>query len=697
MARIPVPAAGQVVARPSPGINLPAGAFDGGGAAIARVGEQVGNIATGMMDDQLREDQRQADIRARVQTVTARAGIEADHTELSAKYQAAILDGTMPGDQARKEFKREADAKRAERMKDLPKDLRAIVDAESMAGMTRFDLHLADADRKRTQKEIGAGLMQASEQYQRIAQGGPQARAKAENEFQTFATLVGPQAGLDAMQVQGMVQKFKEGTAFTEAFATAQAARNSVAELDKVSKRLAAGEWANADPQRLAVIQGQIDQWRGTLIQRAQIDADRREARAERAIASTQRQLAAGIPLTADAWAGLEKITRGTAVASEFGALVQSEKEIQTVLRAPLTDQLAYVRQKEADLAKGGTMEQAANVARIKRAVETNVATLQNAPLQFAATRTGQDVQPLDITALLTDPGKLAAPLQERAATVGALRKAYGEVVPLRVLTQDEAGALARGIAGMSASQQAAAYAQLKAATGNDPAVFRGIMQQIAPDSPVRALAGMIWDAQKSVTTKARWFTANDVARGSDVAATIIAGENIINPPKSQRGEDGKPGAANSLFMPDRETFDAEFVKQAGTGFENRPEALQSARQAAFAYYVGKASQTGRLNRDRKDTDTQLVRESVKATLGSPVERMGTTVFAPWGMDEAAFSPLARDAFGAAAASAGIHKAVDLWPRVGLRQVGGNSYMAVNGRQPLLGANGQPVIFKVGE
>ena len=82
-------------------------------------------------------------------------------------------------------------------------------------------------------------------------------------------------------------------------------------------------------------------------------DADRREARAEKVIGEIDRQIASGVPATADMWMAWGDKVKGTAYEGEMKQRLEEEAEVQKVLRLPVDQQLAFVQQREAKLLNG--------------------------------------------------------------------------------------------------------------------------------------------------------------------------------------------------------------------------------------------------------------------------------------------------------------------------------------------------------
>jgi hypothetical protein len=379
---------------------------------------------------------------------------------------------------------------------------------------------------------------------------------------------------------------------------------------------------------------------------RARALADHRDAIAERTLNEIDRQIASGVPATPEMWAGWENKTRGTSFASEFKDRVSDEQDVQKLLRMPITDQVKAVQERQAALDRGGgTIREAMNLNRLKTAVTQNVTLLQQQPLQFNANRTGTDIPEVDLSAL-DDPAQQQA-LQSRVDTITAMRKQYGNQVLMKPLLPQEAQALAAQVNAANPQAAVQLFGKLRASVSSDEA-YSAIMQQIAPDSPVKAYAGQIYGKPvDAIPGAGHWFRADDPAIPARVVAqTIVTGENLLNKTKQVKGEDGKP--VSNLFLPNKSQFDTAFVDKVGDAFAGRPDAQSLALQVAYAYYVGKSAETGRLNSDTQDIDQRLVQQALKASIGTVVSFHGYgDVLAPLGMDESTFTDKAKQGFAA--------------------------------------------------
>lgn len=162
------------------------------------------------------------------------------------------------------------------------------------------------------------------------------------------------------------------------------------------------------------------------LQQKAEMAQLRAEAKADRTLGRINTQIASGIPATDEMWQAWGSQVKGTAAAGEFNELRKAENETQQVLRRPIDEQIAYVKAKSADLQQnGGTVTEGANLARLGRAIDSNVKMMSEAPLDYFQQRLGGNVQPMDLTS--DDAPNVLA---DRTAALQGMRQKFG--TPLR-------------------------------------------------------------------------------------------------------------------------------------------------------------------------------------------------------------------------------------------------------------------------
>lgn len=434
-------------------------------------------------------------------------------------------------------------------------------------------------------------------------------------------------------------------------------------------------------------IGGMIDNKIERLQQKAEMAQLRAEARAERAIGKINAQIASGIPATDEMWRQWGNQVRGTPAQGEFDQLVQQEAETQKVLGMPIDQQIAFVNQKAAQIQQnGGTMADAANINRLKRAVESSAKMLNDAPVEYLQQRLGGSVEPVD----LSSPD-LGAVLSDRIASIQGMQQKFGSTVPMKPLLPQEAKQLSAQLDQMSPEQQSQTFATLHLAMGDDKA-YAGAMQQIAPDSPVRALTGLLAGKQRTMTTNSRWFRPDDIVTSGDVAKTMALGESILNRSKTEKGSDGKAAA---FPMPKQADFQLALNTQLGSVFAGQPQSYLLAYQAVKAYYAGAAAQRGDVS---GDVDSGLLRQAIKASVGEVVDFNGGETLAPWGMPGDTFREMAAERLEGTMRDQGMSdEDIAASSALTLRQYRDGVYYVMQGQQFKYGADGKPLMINVNE
>ncbi|HCY61540.1 MAG TPA: hypothetical protein DHV59_01590 [Oxalobacteraceae bacterium] len=498
------------------------------------------------------------------------------------------------------------------------------------------------------------------------------------------------------------LQDWKDKTWTNHATQRAMQAKDDLAGLQKLEHDLTAADGYYSQrldtDKRNTILRGVIND-RIRIENRAQADIDRREAKAEKVIGQMDAQIASGIPMTPDmALTWLAKV-KGTAYEADFQQRIQEEDQVQKVLRLPIDQQKTFLQQKEAALlTNGGTPRDKANLARLKTVIESNTQQLQNAPLLFVQNRTGQPVAPLDLRTLL-DPnaaGGLSSQMSERVATISAMRKEYGPQVKMNPLLPQEAKALVSLLDEASPKQQAMLFSTLRGAFNDDSAYTAAVMQ-IAPDSPVKAVAGVLTAARHSITLESKWYGTDSVAASTDVAETLLLGESMVNKTAGQKAQDG---SGKSLFLPPRAAFNNQFATTVGDAYRGRIKAQEVDLQLAYAYYVGRAAQTGRLVASEKDVDAALLKESIAATIGELVDfNEKGKVTAPLGITKDRFEKKIADAFVQAVKDNGLPESLAYqFDNYGLAHYHGSTYVPTLGGKPVLNPKTlAPLVLDIGD
>ena len=437
----------------------------------------------------------------------------------------------------------------------------------------------------------------------------------------------------------------------------------------------------------LVRVGGMIENKVDRLQQKAEMAQLRAEAKAERTLGKIDAQISSGVPATPEMWSAWASSVRGTPAQAEFNQRVGQEVETQKVLRLPIDQQVSFINEKTAELQqKGGTVADAANLNRLARAVDSSAKMMNNAPLDYFQQRLGGGVPPLDL-------GSDAAPaiLGDRLAAIQGMQQKFGPTVAMKPLLPQEVKQISAQLEVMSPDDQSSLFARLHAGLGDDKA-YAGAMQQIAPDSPIRALTGLIAGKQRSMTLQKKWFSPDIETTSGDVAKTMMVGESILNRSKTQKTEDGSP---RSFPLPKQADFQLAFSKAMGDVFAGQPQSYELAMQATKAYYTGAAAQRGDIS---GEVNSRQMKNAIKASVGEVVDFNGSSTLAPWGMAGDKFEQVARDQLVNTMKAQGMSDQDQaLASAFSLRQYKDGVYYVMQGQQFKYGADGKPLMINVNE
>ena len=665
--------------------------------AAQRLGQTGMNIAGGMLRDAEQDRQRQkAEDEALARAKAANAllddevQVKATTEALQQRVQTGELDWRKAREEAEKAFSQ---------LKVAPVEGLAPDDAERMQGGIKRNRMAGDlavktiADGAR-RSEFRGQFDAALDSLGKLANAPGADITKINAQAEAFSGLA-REAGVEPAKIQAQIQGFKDRNWTNQATQRSIGARDNLAGLNQLEHDLTAEDGFYADKldtdKRNAIL-SQVTVAKGRIEAKTQHDADKREAAAGRAIAAYQTQASTGVPPPVDTLTKWSDQVKGTSYEDEFRDMLKGEAEVQAILNKPPAEQQAYLQSVRArQQTAGATVAQQGNLKRLETAVETNLKQLRDSPLVFYANRTGRTVAPLSMEALASgDVSALQGQISERMTTLATVHKQFGPEAGNAPLLPQEAAALSAALAKAPPASAVQLYGTLSRAIG-DPAAYRAAMQQIAPDSPVRALAGMVYAQQRSTTLQSGGIFSGAVkASAGDIAQTMLAGEELLNRSKTDKGADGKGGA---FPMPAPGEFGDALADAVGEVFAGRPGAYETATQAVRAYYAGSAAKAGDVT---GELDNSRLREAVRAVLGEPVDINGNgDVLPPWGMDEDTFEDKLDVVWAQAEKLLPAGVSTDFGD-YGLRQLGDGVYYVVGtGGEFLPGKDGRPVRLQV--
>lgn len=661
MAEIPLGNFGYRAPDPVQRTQIDTRGFD----AVNKSLQRAANVGFGIAEEMQAEKDRERTAMQQAEAANKIGEYEIAVKTAGMKIQEDMRAGNLQYDQADAAFKSALDGIPKPTVAGMRPDLQARFDGQlnqvAQGGVLSLMPHIEDARIGKFRSDID-GILDA--------QGKKAGFAGAD--------VASINASLDAMDEQGRMaygaqwdkekQNAKDRNWYTAINAQIIAAGDNVGALRAVKNQLNSDEFADKldANNRLSLTQN-IENKINTVENRAEMSAMRREVKAERALAQYQQQVSTGIPAKQEDVDKWRAATAGTVFAADFDKVTADEQTIQSVLRKPLSEQVAYINDRQEDLKKnGGDMTDISNVNRISTAVEANIKQIQSAPLLYSEQREDRKVQPINMNDLMgAGSDDLTANFDDRVDTLLSMRKQNGDMVKMLPLLTQEADQLSAQLGGASPAEQAIILGNLRKSIGNDEA-YKGALTQIAKKQPLLALSGNIYQ------------------RNTETAETILRGNHLLNPP-----DDGS-GKGASLALPSDEKLMSEFSAKYGDAFAGRPDAMMQAFNASKAYYAGSLKTYG-----DKEVDTDLFDEAMKNTIGGTYRQNNVTTIMPAGMSESDFRDSMHAAYEAARErSGGISRDFD---DVGFRLVNGNTYAMMNGQQAVLDANGRPVMLTLGD
>jgi hypothetical protein len=365
--------------------------------------------------------------------------------------------------------------------------------------------------------------------------------------------------------------------------------------------------------------------------------------------------------------------------------MAQDLNQFQTMTPAEIQASLQQSRSEVDTLSQsGGAGYQIADARQQRReqAAQQILTQQQSDPQAYAARIGLSNAQPINVQ----DVNAMGAELSKRVSTATMMRDKY--MTPMKLLTNQEAQAMSAVMRSFPTAARVQ-YLETMRSSVSDPSAYRALMQQIAPDSPVTAVAGNILAAQ-AWTQQGGWFGKDMSFDPKKVATTILQGESILNPTAADKKQDGRSG---EFPMPKNTDMEREFAGFAGTAFTGDAAGYSAAYQAYRAYYAGKANEKGVLS---DVLDSTISREAMLAVTGGVVDFHGNgEVLKPWGMSDDLFEQAVKDGYGVAMRANGLAGTpADNFDAYGLRKMSGSQYLLTTGTGALVGKNG-PVVLNI--
>lgn len=485
--------------------------------------------------------------------------------------------------------------------------------------------------------------------------------------YEATARTVLTGAGVKADVIEKEIQAFKEHTTYTYVAGLVNAAGNSPRELNALRSVLAdPKQYEVLDPERRRVLTATVEHRMDVLEARAERATQQRLNKIGRELDAMDKLAQRGVfpdPMRVDAVLAAakgtpyEELARTTleAIGDQRGFMRKDPREMRKELDAD-----------QAALAKGGGRE--ADLARVQRReamYNFTVKQLAEDPLGYHSRTTGEQTP----AATLSDPAKLPETLRARADILTALNRSHG--AGLGLLRPEEALEWRGALRTMSADQRAGLLRLVYGSVKEGP-VYNATLAQLAPDSPVTAFAGQFM--AKGDATIPRLFGPDSTIRASEVAVRMLRGEQLLNPSRAQKAEDGK---TKGFPMPKAGDFDTYFNNLTGTLFAGNQSVRDTYYQATRALYADLAQDAGDYTGEVKHDRIKRAWEMVSG--GGAVRFGQTRVLAPYGMDEEGLRGKLGSEFARAKREGRTSVDPSYLGYAGLRQIDEGRYLVTHG------------------
>lgn len=517
MAKIPMGDFGQAVAQARPTPTASAGQLDGGlSESIQRLGNTGMAIAGQQMDKAAAEAKHEADKQAhraeQIQQLTAHADIQNGLADLNDEIAAGVAQGTIPKDDARRQWSERSGKVLGDSLSKLPTDLAPLVEAQMKDLGGRLSNRLEDTIRKRDQQDADSGLITYREQLQRFAGTDMPGAIK---QWEQAATAAGPGAGWSPEKIAKEVQGFKEVVTYTKAYEAVSGARNNRQALDVAEAAI--GQMGDLDPQKRATLLDRVGAYKFSLDQKAELAAARQQRlaeahlkKAEAAFNVFQTMADKGTILAPQYIDQVVTQTAGTPFQAGVKAMAQQASENGGLAAQPVAVQQATLDFVNAEIAKNGRSpgldkrkEQIEKVLNGSRGDITKLGALRAAQERGILT----DIAPLDMSSVQGMQAGIAKRVEQ--ANVVGRAWAGADVSPL---LPEEAGALASTLGALAPQARSA---------------FIASMAQTVPPRQMSALAKQI-DEKDRVLGLAMALGSSGTTAGRYTSELVMKGQQAI-------------------------------------------------------------------------------------------------------------------------------------------------------------------------
>lgn len=370
-----------------------------------------------------------------------------------------------------------------------------------------------------------------------------------------------------------------------------------------------------------------------------------------------------------DAYGPVEGMKRARTL-DEARLTGQQIQQVKTLPQSEL-ERLRALKPSEGD----GFADRQRNHEVLTQAISAVQQQRQVDPVAYALATKSYGIAPMT-GQTLQDPAAVATELRARAGAAAAMAADYGTAPSL--LTKPEAQAISTVLKQSPIPAQKQYLAAMYSGIGNMQG-YRALLQQVAPDAPTVALAGLY---------QARQFQAERPSRGKfDVADLILRGHAILNPPQKEDG--GQHIGGKSLVkMPKDDELRLAFSSYVGEAFKDKERAKDVIWQAAREIYAARTAEEGD---DSGNLSAVRWRSAMELASGGIESHRGAKIVLPWGVPYDSFRDGLR-ARAEAVAPQAVRATADELVNLPLESVGDGRYVFQRGTGYVVDQAGRPLV-----
>jgi len=266
------------------------------------------------------------------------------------------------------------------------------------------------------------------------------------------------------------------------------------------------------------------------------------------------------------------------------------------------------------------------------------------------------------------------------------------------ILSSEESASLAQQVRGTQNVEQTISLLQSMGRT-LPPAAMRQVASAIAPNNAATAYSALLlgtpdnqYDNNKSTIAYSQFIGYKPTMNKYDVAKTILAGDQLLNPTKAMKDAGIQP-----VQIPSEDKLKFAFDNEVGESFSSNAQARQMSYSLFKAAYAGIAYQSGDSAMARTAApNSNVVEKAIQMATGGIYKGFnGNDVVMPFGMDKSTFKDRFTSAGRESMTQAGLNPAsLENFKPV---NIGNNRYRLINGsgRKATDPKTGQDIIVRV--